>query len=147
MALITCGTVCEYYGITGARIHALIAYGGHGKNEWIQDLYCQACRHKSTVRRHTVLYGPKAPSARVAEALRFLAEGVDVPVLERIWGIREGTLRTSLTRAGLHAAKLHEHFFQGLKFPHIHLDELWANVRQASREVRVWTGMEVTTKS
>jgi IS1 family transposase len=137
---------CVYYGITDATVHALIAYGGHGKHEWIQDLYCQACKHKFTVRRHTVLYRLKTRSARVAEALTFLAEGVDVSVLERIWGIGGGTLRTWLTRAGLHGAKLHGHFFQRLKLSHVQLDELWANVRQTSREVWVWTSMEVTTK-
>ena len=139
-------SACVYYGITDATVHALIAYGGHGKHEWIQDLYCRACHHKFTVRRHTVLYRLKTRSARVAEALSFLAEGVDVSVLERIWGIGEGTLRTWLTRAGLHAAKLHDHFFRRLKFQHLQLDELWANVRQKSREVWIWTTLEVTTK-
>ena len=120
---------CGYYGITDATIHALVAYGGHGKHEWIQDLYCRACHHKFTVRRHTVLYRLKTRSARVAEALAFLVEGVDVSVLERTWGIGEGTLHTWLTRAGVHAAKFHEHFFQRLKFQHLQLDELWANAR------------------
>jgi transposase-like protein len=137
---------CGYYGITDARVHALIAYGGHGKHEWIQDLYCQACERKFTVRRHTVLYRLKTPSARVAEALTFLAEGVDVSVLERTWRIGEGTLRTWLTRAGLHAEKLHAHFFLGLRFDPIQLDELWANVRQESQEVWVWVAMDATTK-
>ena len=81
------------------------------------------------VRRPTVLYRLKTRSGRVAEALTFLAEGVEVSVLERVWGIAEGTLRTWLTRAGLHAEKLHEDFFQSLSFRHIPLDELWANAR------------------
>ena len=46
----------------------------------------------------------------------------------------------------MHAAKLHDHFFQRLEFQHIQLDELWANVRQASREVWIWTTLDVTTK-
>ena len=110
-------------------IHALVADGHHGKYERIQDLKCQACGHKFTMRRQTVLYRLKTHSARVAEALIFLAEGVDVSVLERVWQIGEGTLRTWLTRAGLHAKKLHERVFQGLRFDHIQLDELWANAR------------------
>jgi hypothetical protein len=137
---------CLYYGITDSAIHALVADGHHGKYEQIQDLKCQACGHKFTVRRHTVLYRLKTYSARVAEALTFLAEGVDVSVLERVWRIGEGTLRSWLTRAGLHAEKLHEHFFRGLRFDHIQLDELWANVRRESQEVWVWVAMEATTK-
>jgi hypothetical protein len=137
---------CVYHGITDQSLHALVADGTHGKYERIQDLLCQACGHKFTVRRHTVLYRLKAHSARVAEALTFLAEGVDISALERVLGIGEGSLHTWLTRAGLHAEKLHAHFFQGLHFQHIQLDELWANVRQESQEVWLWAAMEVTTK-
>ena len=104
---------CVYYGTTDATIHALIAYRRHGNHEWIQGLYCDACQHTFTVRRDTVLYRLKTPSAEVAEALIYLAEGVDGSVLERTTGKGEGTLRTWLTRAGLHAVQLHEHFFQG----------------------------------
>jgi len=120
---------CAYYGIADSAIHALVADGHHEKYERIQDLKCQACGHKFTVRRHTLLYRLKTHSARVAEALTFLAQGVDLSVLERVWQIGEGTLRTWLTRAGLHAEKLHTHFFRGLRFDHVQLDELWANAR------------------
>jgi IS1 family transposase len=137
---------CKYWGITDERLHARVADGTHGKYERIQDLVCQAWGGKFTVQRHTALYRLKTRSGRVAEALTFLAEGMDVSVLERVGGIAEGTLRTWLTRAGLHAEKLHAHFFQGLSFRHIQLDELWANVRQESQEVWVWVAMEVTTK-
>ena len=118
---------CVYYGITDSAIHALVADGHPGKYGSIQDLKGQACGHKFTVRRHTVLYCLKTHSARVAEALTFLAEGVAVSVFERVWQIGEGTLRTWLTRAGLHAEKLHAHFFRGHRFDHIQLDERWAN--------------------
>jgi hypothetical protein len=101
-------TACVCYGITDATVPALIAYGGHGKPERISDLYRQACKHKATVRRHTARYQLTTPSARVAEALTFLAEGVDVSLLERPWRIGEGPWRPWLTRAGLHAPKLHD---------------------------------------
>jgi len=120
---------CAYYGIKDQTRHALVFDGAHGKHERIQDLRCQACGHKFTVRRQTVLYRLKTHSARVAEALTFLAEGVDVSVLERVWRVRESTLRTWLTRAGLQAQELHTRFFQNLRCAHIQLDELWANAR------------------
>lgn len=31
---------CDYYGITDARVHALVGYGHHGKKDRIQDLFC-----------------------------------------------------------------------------------------------------------
>ena len=137
---------CRYYHNMNEQEHALIGYGHHGNYERIQDLFCQACKHKFTVRRDTVLYRLKTHSERVGEVLSLLAEGVDVSVLERVLGIGEGTLRTGLTRAGLHARKLHERFFQELIFRHIQFDELWANVRDECQEVWVWAALEATTK-
>ena len=137
---------CIYYGIVDESIHALVGYGFHGKQERIQDLMCQACKKKFTVRRDTALYRLKTHSEKVILALALLAEGVDVSALERVLGIGEGTLRTWLTRAGLHAAKLHSALFQELLFRHIQLDELWANVRHATQEVWLWVATEATTK-
>jgi IS1 family transposase len=137
---------CIYYRIMDESIHALVGYGFHGKQEHIQDLICQACKKKFTVRRDTALYRLKTHTEKISLALALLAEGVDVSALERVMGIGEGTLRTWLTRAGLHAARLHTKFFQELIFRHIQLDELWANVRQATQEVWLWVATEATTK-
>lgn len=137
---------CAYHQIMDAAVHALVGYGSHGKQEQIQDLICQACGKKFTVRRDTVLYRLKTHSEKVALALALLAEGMDISALERVTGIGEGTLRTWLTRSGKHAEKLHGVFFQELIFAHIQLDELWANVRQASQEVWLWVATEASTK-
>ena len=47
---------CKYRGITDSRIHALVGYGHHGKDQSIQDFCCEACGHKFSARRHTALY-------------------------------------------------------------------------------------------
>ena len=107
---------------------------------------CQACGKKFTVRRDTVLYRLKAHSDKVSQALALMAEGVEVSTLERVMGIGEGTLWTWLTRAGMHAEKLHDSIIQELIFRHIQLDELWANVRHKVHEVWLWVAMEATTK-
>jgi transposase-like protein len=117
------------------RMHALVGYGSHGKQERIQDLMCQACGKKFTLRGDTVLYRLKTHSEKVAQVLALMPEGVDVSTLERGLGIGEGTLRTWLMRAGMHAEKLHDCIFQELIFRHIQLDELWANVRHKAHEV------------
>src|SRR5258708_15533318 len=41
---------CLYYGIADDQIHALVGYGGHGRQEYIRDLKCQACQTKFSVR-------------------------------------------------------------------------------------------------
>ncbi len=137
---------CNYDRVTDANVHALVGFGRHGKQEKIQDLRCQACSTKFTVRRNTVLYRLKTHSKAVALALAFLAEGMDVSALERVMAIGEGTLRTGLARSGQHAEKLHSLRFQNLSFAHIQLDELWANVRQSSQETWGWVATEATTK-
>ena len=73
----------------------------------------------------------------MALILALMAEGVDVLVLERVFGIREGTLRTWLTRAGLQASKVHCRIFLHLILHHLQLDELWIQVRQGSQVVWV----------
>jgi transposase-like protein len=99
-----------------------VGYGSHGKHEKVQDLMCQACGKKFTVRRDTVLYCLKTHSEKVVQALALMAEGVDFSMLERVMEIGEGTLRTWLTRAGMHAERLHGVFFQELIFCHIQQD-------------------------
>ena len=84
------------------------------------------------------LYRLKTSSTKVALILALMAEGVDVSALERVFEIKEGTLRTWLTQAGQQADKVHRHFFHHLILHHIQLDELWANVRQGSQEMWVW---------
>jgi transposase-like protein len=53
----------------------------------IQDLKCQACGKKFTVRRDTALYCLKSRSERVYQALGLMAEGVDISTLERVLGV------------------------------------------------------------
>jgi IS1 family transposase len=69
-----------------------------------------------------------------------------VSALERVTGIKEGTLRTWLTRAGTHAEKLHARFFQELIYGHIQLDELWANLDHQGREMWLWVATEASSK-
>jgi transposase-like protein len=113
---------CLYYGITDDHIHALVGYGGHGCQEYIRDLKCQACQTKFSVRYGTALYRLKTPARRVGEVLTALAEGLSVGAAVRVFGHGEFTIRTWLTRAGLHATSLHERLFQNLTLLHIQLD-------------------------
>jgi transposase-like protein len=93
-----------------------------------------------------VLYRLKSHSGKVALTLALLAEGMDVSALELVIGIREGTLRTWLTRAGMHAEKLHNQFFQELIYDHIQLDELWTNFDHKGKEMWLWVATEASSK-
>jgi len=73
-------------------------------------LDCPICRlsssgvkPSSSARRHTPLYRLKTPSQQVSMVLSALAEGLDPSAAERVFGYRQATIITWLTRAGEHA--------------------------------------------
>lgn len=137
---------CLYFGITDDQIHALVGCGHHGRHERIQDLRCQACRTKFSVRSGTVLYRLKTPADRVAEVLTALAEGVSIGAVTRIFGHSEFTVHTWLTRAGLQATTLHERFFRNLNLLQVQLAEICTKTRQSVEHLWVWIAFDAPTK-
>ncbi len=137
---------CPYSGIADADIHALVGDGTHGHAERIQTLRCQACHTTFTARYHTPLYRLKTPSQQVAMVLTALAEGLDPSAAERVFGYRQATITTWLSRAGEHAQTLHEHFFCDLQIPHLQLDELRTRLRSATQVLWLWLAIDPCTK-
>jgi len=70
--------------------------------------------------------------------LSALAEGLDTSAAERVFGYRQATITTCLTRAGEHAQTLHEHCFRHLHLPHLQLDELRTRLRCAKQVLWLW---------
>ncbi len=137
---------CPYFGITDAHIHALVGDGKHGHAERIQTFRCQACRTTFTARRNTPLYRLKTPSHQIAMVLSALAEGLDPSAAERVFGFRQATITTWLSRAGEHAQTLHERFFYHLQLPHLQLDELRTRLRCAKQVLWLWLAIDPCTK-
>jgi hypothetical protein len=137
---------CQYYGITESHIHALVGDGKHGHVERIQTFRCQACRTTFTSRRNTPLYRLKTPSQQIAVVLSSLAEGLDPSAAERVFGYRQATITTWLTRAGEHAQTLHQHYFRNLPLPHLQLDELRTRLRCAKQVLWLWLAIDPLTK-
>jgi hypothetical protein len=137
---------CAYFGITDASIHALVGDGKHGQAEKIQTFRCQACRTTFTSRRYTPCYRLKTPSQQIAIVLSALAEGLDLSAAERVFGYRQATITTWLSRAGEHAQTLHERFFCHLHLPYLQLDELRTRLRCATQVLWLWLVIDPTTK-
>jgi IS1 family transposase/transposase-like protein len=137
---------CPYFGVTDAHIHALVGDGKHGQAERIQTFRCQACHTTFTARRHTPMYRLKTPSQQVAVVLSALAEGLDPSAAERVFGYRQATITTWLSRAGEHAHTLHERFFSHLQLPHLQLDELRTRLRCAKQVLWLWLAIDPCTK-
>ncbi len=137
---------CAYFGNTDAHLHALVGDGKHGHTEPIQTFRCQACRTTFTSRRNTPLYRLKTPSQQVAMVLSALAEGLDPSAAERVFGYRQATITTWLSRAGEHAQSFHEHFFSHLQLPYLQLDELRTRLRSNRHVLWLWLVIDPTTK-
>jgi IS1 family transposase len=137
---------CAYFAISDAQVHALVGDGTHGRAEQIQTFRCQACRTTFSARRHTPLYRLKTPSQQVAVVLSALAEGLDASAAERVFGYRQTTITTWLSRAGQHAQSFHEHFFCHLQLPYLQLDELRTRLRCAKQVLWLWLAIDPTTK-
>src|SRR5262249_23139882 len=133
---------CSYFGNTDARVHALVGDGKHGQAERIQTFRCQACRTTFSARRDTPLYRLKTPSQQIAMVLTALAEGLDPSAAERVFGFRQATITTWLTRSGEHAQTLHERFFANHRLPHIQLDELRTRLRSARQVLWLWLAID-----
>jgi IS1 family transposase len=137
---------CRYFRITDARVHALVGDGKQGRTEPIQTFRCQACRTTFSARRDTPLYRLKTPSQQIAMVLSALAEGLDPSAAERVFGFRQATITTWLTRAGEHAQTLHKRSFCHLHLPHIQLDELRTRLRCAKQILWLWLAIDPRTK-
>jgi transposase-like protein/IS1 family transposase len=137
---------CPYFGITDTRVHALVGDGTHGRAEQIQTFRCQACLTTFSARRHTPLYRLKTPSQQVAVVLTALAEGLDPSEALRVFGYRQATITTWLTRAGEHAQTLHERSFCHLRLPHLQLDELRTRLRCYQHVLWLWLVIDPCTK-
>src|SRR5215472_1017714 len=137
---------CPYFGLTDADIHALVGDGTYGRVEQIQTFRCQACHTTFSARRHTPLYRLKTPSQQIAMVLTALAEGLDPSAAERVFGYRQATITTWLTRAGAYAQTLHERSFRNLWLPHLQLDELRTRLRSSTHVFWLWLAIDPLTK-
>jgi len=137
---------CLYSGITDAHIHALVGDGTHDHAERIQTFRCQACHTTFSARLYTPLYRLKTASQQVAVVLTALAEGLDPSASERVFGYRQATITTWLTRAGEHAQTLHERSFCNLQLPHLQLDELRTRLRSHTQVLWLWLAIDPLTK-
>jgi hypothetical protein len=137
---------CVYFGITDARVHALVGDGAHGKCERIHTFRCQACGATFSCRRNTALYQLKTASPRIAEVLAALAEGLDVSAAVRVFGHREATITRWLQRAGQHGETLHHRYSQNLHLPHVQLDEIRTRLRSRDQVLWLWLTLDPVSK-
>lgn len=133
---------CAYFGITDARVHAIVGYGWIDPGKTIQKLRCQACQKTFTSRIGTPLYYLKTDPEEVEMVLWFLAEGVNQAVQVRYTGHTEDTIARWLKRAGEHAQR----WLRQLVLAVLQIDELYARVRSTPRKRWLWLALDPVTK-
>src|SRR2546430_138622 len=124
----------------------LFGDGKHGQTECIQTFRCQACYSTFSARRNTPLYRLRTSSHQVAVVLSALAEGFDLSAAERVFGYRQATITTWLSRAGEHARTFHERSFCSIHLPHLQLDELRTRLHSATQILWLWLAIDPLTK-
>jgi transposase-like protein len=92
------------------------------------------------------LYRLKTPSQQIAVVLSALAEGLDASAAERVFGYRQATITTWLTRAGQQAQSLHEHCFHTLQILYLQLDEPRTRLRCSTQVLWLWLAIDPCTK-
>jgi IS1 family transposase len=93
------------------------------------------------------VYYTRTDPAEIAEALWWLAEGVDISDLERKTGYQETTLRKWLNRAGKHGARWQALTFRNLTIDLIQMDELYAKVKDADGARGLWSVIDPVSKA
>jgi hypothetical protein len=78
--------------------------------------------------------------------LTALAEGLDPSAAERVFGYRQATITTWMSRAGEHARTLHQRFFCLLQLPYVQLDELRMRLRSAKQVLWLWLSIDPCTR-
>ena len=78
--------------------------------------------------------------------LSALAEGLDPSAASRVFGSRQATITTWLTRAGEHAQRLLEHSFCNLQLHVRELDEIRTRLRCAKEVLWLWLAIDARTK-
>ncbi len=78
--------------------------------------------------------------------LSALPEELAPSAAERVFGSRQTTITTWLTRAGEHAQTLHQRFFCHLWLPHLQLDELRTRLRSHTQVLWLWLAIDPCTK-
>jgi transposase-like protein len=139
--------MCPYCGITDAHLHAVVGDGKHAHGERIQTFRCQACRTTFSARRHTPVYRLKTPSRQVAMVLTARACGLDPSEAWRVFGSRQATIITWLTRGFRARTNLARAFAsRHLRLPHLQLDELRPRLRCSQQVLWLWLAIDPCTK-
>jgi IS1 family transposase len=107
---------------------------------------------------NTIFYGKRVPAKTIWQALKALAEGLDLRATARVFEVDPNTIETWLRQAAEHMEAVSHCLIHDLQLTQVQVDELWALLgrqdraepsqnAKRSRAVRwVWVGIDPVSK-
>ncbi len=114
---------CVYNGWVGLGNIRANGYPNGGR--WRQ-LQCTACGGYFMETTHTIFYGKKTAAETIWQALKALAEGLDIRATARVFAVDPNTIETWLKQAAEHMEAVSAFLIHDLELTQVQVDELWA---------------------
>jgi transposase-like protein len=75
---------------------------------------------------NTIFFGKRVPAETIWQALKALAEGLDIRATARVFEVDPNTVETWLRQAAEHMEAVSHYMIHDLQLTQVQVDELWA---------------------
>ena len=139
---------CSYYGWVGC---GNIRSNGHPNGGRWRQLQCIVCNTYFMETRGTIFYRCNTPPDTIWQALKALAEGLDIQATARVFEVEPDTVQDWLNQAAKHMEAVSGYMLHDLNLTQVQVDELWAllGLRQKKDKRNscwVWTAIDPVSK-
>jgi IS1 family transposase/transposase-like protein len=144
---------CRYYGWPGLGNIRANGHPNGGRWRQLECIVCGKCFMETT---NTIFFGKRVPAETIWQALKALAEGLDIRATARVFEVDPNTVETWLRQAAEHMEAVSHYLIHDLQLTQVQVDELWALLgkqdvegddQKKSRAVRwVWAGIDPVSK-
>ncbi len=143
---------CRYYGWIG---RGNIRANGHPSGGQWRQLQCVACHKYFMETVNTIFYGKKTAAETIWQALKALAEGLEIRATARVFDLDPNTVERWLSQAAEHMETVSTYLIHDLELTQVQVDELWTLLgrRDSNEEGKkqrgkrwVWAGIDPVSK-
>ena len=144
---------CLYYGWVGLGNIRSNGHPNGGRWRQLECIVCGKCFMETT---GTIFYRKRVPAETIWQALKALAEGLDIRATARVFDVDPNTIETWLHQAAEHMEAVSHYLIHNLHLSQVQVDEMWALLgrrdtegqsQQKCRAVRwVWAGIDPISK-
>ena len=114
---------CSYYGWLG--LGNIVSNGHPNGGRWRQ-LECTVCGTYFMETKGTIFYRNHTPTDTIWQAVKALAEGLDIRATARVFEVEPDTVQHWLEQASKHMETVSRYMLYDLHLTQVQVDELWA---------------------